>query len=98
EAAAWIAHRLADESARYPRAVGLEPRFTGLLPEVLIGLGLDEFAAIAARALAPRPARVLSIEHLHAPRVSVREQAGFLVERLRAVRSTTFRALTADSP
>src|SRR5689334_21562275 len=45
--------RLAAESRRHPRAVGLEERFAGLLPEVLIGIGLDQFAALAARALAP---------------------------------------------
>jgi segregation and condensation protein A len=41
---------------------------------------------------------MLPIDHVHAPRVSVREQAGVLVERLRRVRSTTFRALVHDCP
>ena len=41
--------RIAGEARRFPRAVGLEERFAGLLPEVLIGLGLDEFAALAAK-------------------------------------------------
>jgi len=36
--------------------------------------------------------------HLHAPTVSVREQAGVVVARLRRQGSTTFRALSADSP
>jgi len=63
---------------------------------VLLGLGAQEFAALAARALQPKPQPTLSITHLHAPRVSVREQAAVLVERLRRVRSATFRTLTAD--
>ena len=76
----------------------MEERFAGLLPEVLLGLGPVEFALLAARAMAPRPGPVLSIDHLHSSLVSVREQATLLVERLRRVRSTTFRALTADCP
>ena len=38
---------MADEARRFPRAVGLEERFASLLPEVLIGLGLEEFADVA---------------------------------------------------
>jgi segregation and condensation protein A len=98
EAAGWLGARLAAESHRFPRAVGLEPQHAGLLPEVLLGLGPAEFARLAERALAPRPAPVLSIAHVHAPRVSVRHQATVLVERLRVVRSATFRSLVADCP
>jgi segregation and condensation protein A len=76
----------------------MEERFAGLLPEVLLGLGPAEFAVLAARAMMPKPGPVLSTAHLHQSLVSVREQAAFLVERLRRVRSTTFRALTADCP
>jgi segregation and condensation protein A len=38
-AAAQLAALLESESRRYPRSVSLEPRFAGLLPEVLLGLG-----------------------------------------------------------
>ena len=96
QVAAVFAGRIALEAGRFPRSVSLEPQFAGLLPEVLLGLGPQEFAALAARAMAPRPVPTLSVEHLHAPAVSVREQAGVLVEMLRRTRSSTFRALTAD--
>ncbi len=89
---------MAAEAKRFPRAVGMEPRFGELLPEVLIGLGLEEFAKLAAHALRPKPEPVLSLAHIHAPRVSVREQAAVLVDRLRRIRSTTFRSLISDSP
>jgi segregation and condensation protein A len=69
-----------------------------VLPEVLIAATPQELAAIAARALAPRAEPVLSLAHLHAPRVSVQEQAATLVERLRRVRAATFRALAGDAP
>jgi segregation and condensation protein A len=51
---------------------------------------------LAAKALAPKPAPEVSLAHLHLQRVSVREQAGILVERLRRTRVSTFRALVAD--
>ena len=98
EAALWIARRMADESLRFPRSVAMEESFAGLLPEVLLGLGPGEFAALAGRALTPRPVPVVSVEHIHAALVSVREQAALLVDRLRRVRTTTFRSLTADCP
>ena len=98
EAAADFAHRMALEARRHPRAVGLEERFAALLPEVLIGIGAAELAAMAERALAPRPAPPeVGVAHLHAPRVSVREQAAVLVDRLRRVRTATFRSLVADT-
>ena len=90
--------RLAAESRRHPRAVGLEDRFATLLPDVLIGLGLEEFAALAARAMQPKPAPELSLAHIHAPAVSVREQATVVVDRLRRQGTMTFRALSGDSP
>ena len=45
QVAAVLEGRLAGESRRHPRAVGLEERFANLLPEVLIGIGLEQFAA-----------------------------------------------------
>jgi segregation and condensation protein A len=86
---------MADEAGRFPRAVSLEPALAGLLPEVLLGLGPDEFAALAARAMAPRPVPTVGMDHLHTPKVSVREQAAILVTMLRRSRSSTFRSLTA---
>lgn len=96
EVAALIAEGMASANKRIPRTVGLEPQFAALLPEVLLGLGPDQFAALAARALAPKPEAQVSISHLHLQRVSVREQALIVVDRLRRHRTSTFRALVAD--
>jgi segregation and condensation protein A len=98
EAAAVLAARLAEESRRFPRVVGLDERFIGLLPEVLLGLGPAEFAALAARTLAPRPVPTIAMGHLHAPLVSVREQATLMVARLSQLTTATFRSLSADCP
>ena len=96
EVAVVLSVRLTAESKRFARRVPMEPRFAELLPEVLIGLGPAEFAAIAARVLAPRPPPTVSTAHLHVPRTSVREQAEILVARLRSLRRATFRQLIAD--
>lgn len=96
EVAAILARMFAAEHRRYPRAVGPEAQFAGLLPEVLLGLGPTQFAELAARALAPKPPVVVSVAHLHSPTVSVREQAGILSERLRRLGMATFRSLTAE--
>ena len=94
-----LERRLAEESTRHPRAVGLEERFATLLPEVLIGIGLQQFAQLAARAMEPKPGPPeLSLHHIHAPKVSVREQAVIVVDRLRRSGMLTFRALCGDSP
>jgi segregation and condensation protein A len=39
----------------------------------------------------------VGLEHLHAPQVSVREQAGVIAARLRSERICSFRALVADA-
>ena len=96
--ASVLEKRMAGEATKYPRAVGLEERFATLLPEVLIGLGLAEFAALAAKALEPKPVLEFSMAHLHAPTVSVKEQAAIVVDRLRRQGTMTFRALAGDSP
>jgi segregation and condensation protein A len=96
EVAAELASRMAAAGRRFPRRVPMESRFVELLPEVLLGLGPVEFAAIAARALTPKLAPVVSTEHLHMPITSVREQIGLLSGRLARLRRATFRQLTSD--
>jgi segregation and condensation protein A len=98
--AGLMQNRMAEEAKRFPRAVGMEPRFADLLPEVLLGVDPAGLAALAARAMAPKEnvPEGVSLDHLHAPTVTVREQAVVIVDRLRRQRSTTFRALVADSP
>jgi segregation and condensation protein A len=96
EVAGLFAGRIAGQGRRYPRQVPMEPRFADLVPEVLLGIGAAEFAAIAGRVLAARPAPTVSTAHLHIPRTSVREQAEILLARLRSVHRATFRQLISD--
>ena len=99
EVAALLDGMLTDAATRRPREAALEPWLAELLPEVLLGLGPVEFAAIAEAAFEPRPPDPgVSVTHIHAPAVSVREQAAILIERLRRRGVSTFRALTDDAP
>nr|WP_231495919.1 ScpA family protein [Cellulomonas sp. HZM] len=98
QVAADLAERYASEGRRFPRVVQLEPHLAALLPELVWQIGPDQLAALAAKALAPKaPPPGVDISHLHAPAVSVREQAAVLVDRLRHSGATTFRALVADA-
>ncbi len=81
---------------RYPRSVALEPRFEGLLPEVMLGVTPKRFADIAAAVFRPRPPRTVSLTHLHVAKVSVRDHINVMRERLIAAGQLTFSELVAD--
>ncbi len=98
QVAAILAERFENQLLRHPRAVPLEPRFANLLPEVEIKATAQDLAEFAAAALVPKAVPFVSLAHLHAPAVSVREQAHLVVDRLRRERSLTFRAITQDAP
>jgi segregation and condensation protein A len=68
---------------RYPRSAPLESRFEGLVPEVQLGLTVQQFAEIAAAAFTPKPRPEVGLGHLHVPTVSVPEQARIIADRLR---------------
>ncbi|WP_112491830.1 segregation/condensation protein A [Streptomyces bacillaris] len=91
--------RLEAEARRHPRTVGLEDHHAELLPEVVISIGPEGFAKLAVKAMQPKPKPQVYVDHIHAPLVSVREQAGLVVERLRAAgAAVSFRSLTEDAP
>jgi len=87
----------ADKS--FPRVVALDSALASLLPEVLIGVGAERFAAIAERVLTPKTPPVVAVEHLHSALVSVAEESRSVVEALRKSRTLSFRNLIqgADS-
>lgn len=98
EVAAELGERLATQARSRPRAVAMEPGLAALLPELVLEIGPSELAILAAHALRPRQAPAgVDLSHLHAPAVSVREQAAVLVDRLRRTGSGSFRALVQDA-
>ncbi|KUL33880.1 chromosome segregation protein ScpA [Streptomyces sp. NRRL F-4489] len=90
--------RLAEEARRHPRTVGLEPHHAELLPEVVLGIGAEGFARLAVKAMQPKAEPRVYVDHIHAPLVSVREQAEVVVARLRAAGAADFQELVADAP
>jgi segregation and condensation protein A len=95
-AAAYLGELERAQSKRHGRSVELEAQFASLLPEVLLGVSPAHFAVIAAGAMAPRPVPVVAVDHVHTPRVSVREHMAVIRERLRRHGAVTFRGLTND--
>jgi segregation and condensation protein A len=81
---------------RYPRSVGIEEKFAGLLPEVLLGVDAARFAETAAAVFRPKPPPTVSVEHMHAPQVSVHEHAALLRRWLARDGQASFRSLVAD--
>ncbi len=75
---------------RYPRAVTLEPRYLGLLPEVRIGLSPARFAELASRVFEPPPPPAVNLDHIHAQRVSVAEHTEVLRSLLTERGAATF--------
>jgi segregation and condensation protein A len=95
--AATFRDRMATAGRLTPRAVGLDPEFAKLLPELVIAVTPEQFARIAARAMTPKIPPTVGLDHLHAPQVSVREQAVIIVDRLRVHKQLSFRGLVADA-
>ena len=91
QAARFLRERETEAAHRFPRSAALEPRFADLVPEVVLDLSPEQFAALAARVLAPKAPEVVSVSHLHAPPVSVSEQ-------LLAVRNQLLRVGDGDLP
>ncbi len=98
EAAAWFATGLEAEASRHVRSVRLEEKYRQQKPELIWTLTVDDFAALAALAFAPREIPVVGLDHLHAPLVSIREQAAHVVALLRAGNGpVNFRQLIAGA-
>jgi Uncharacterized conserved protein len=97
EAAAWFAKRIETESTRHVRAVRLEEKFRRQTPELVWTLSLHDFAALAMLAFTPKEIPVVGLDHLHAPLVSIREQAAHVVAMLRRGGPVSFRQLIAGA-
>ena len=97
EIAATFSERITTADKFFPRVVALDPTLSALLPEVLIGVGPQRFAAIAERVLTPKVAPIVSVEHLHLALVSVAEESRVVVEALRRSKSLSFRNLVSDA-
>ncbi|WP_433365124.1 segregation and condensation protein A [Actinoplanes sp. CA-142083] len=97
EAAAFISDLEGTGAKRYPRAVSMEPRYAEALPDLVLGVGVERLFKLALKQFTPKPGPPqVSIAHIHQARVSVREHAQLLRDRLRRAGSATFSLLVAD--
>jgi segregation and condensation protein A len=97
EAAAHLADLETTGARRWPRAVAMEARFAEALPDLVLGIGPDRLFKLALKQFTPKPGPPeVSIAHIHQVRVSVREHATLLRDRLRRAGQATFSLLVAD--
>ena len=95
QAAGLFAEMLRVAALSHPRSVSLEPQLAAALPEVVVSVDAAQLAQLAAEAMRPREAPSVLIDHMHAPRVSVREHLIVVAERLAMVGTASFRSLCA---
>jgi segregation and condensation protein A len=97
EAAAFISDLEGTGAKRYPRAVSMETRYAEALPDLVLGIGVERLFKLALKQFTPKPGPPqVSIAHIHQVRVSVREHAALLRDRLRRAGTATFTLLVAD--
>jgi segregation and condensation protein A len=86
---------LAGEAGRsQPRAAGVDDRFLGLMPDLLEGVDAEDVRRAFLRAMIPKPAPRIDLEHVAPIRISVTDAITELVEELPRLGRTTFRDLT----
>jgi len=90
----WFREHLESEATRHARDVPLDARYRDHTPRLRWTTTPDDLQALALFAFAPRSLPDVSLDHLHAPLVSVREQAAHVLAAIRQG-PTTFRALIA---
>lgn len=95
QVSSWFGTRLQAEDRRHVRAVRLDEKYRLAAPELVWTLTADDLAALAILAMTPREIPHVGLDHLHAPLVSIREQAAIVVTLLRAAGSLSFRELVA---
>lgn len=93
EISSWFSTSLQIESNRIPREVQMEERFRKQKPELVWTLTLAEFYKLSQEVLTPREIPSVGLTHLHAPRVSIREQAAEVISMLRRSTNLSFRDL-----
>lgn len=96
EVSAWFAESFTTEQGRTPRDVEVEERFREQKPELNWTMSVEEFARLAEEVLTPKLIPSVGLTHLHAPRVSIREQAAEVIAILRRSPRATFRDIIAS--
>ena len=96
EISTWFNSSLGIEGSRIARDVRMEERFRNQQPDLVWNIALAEFATLAEATLTPREIPTVGLTHLHAARVSIREQATYVVDALRKASKISFFDLIKD--
>ena len=95
EVSVWFAEHLEREGYRHSRNVVLEEKFVAAAPELEWTSSLQDFQMLALLAMAPKEIPLVNLDHLHAPLVSIREQAAHVIAMLKGHGPVSFRSLIA---
>ena len=96
DVSAWFASRFELEAGRIAREVRVEERFKETRSELIWTIALADFAKLAEEVMTPKVIPGIGTTHLHAPRVSIREQAAEIIGMLRAEGHMTFRQIISS--
>ena len=90
-----VLNRLADEADRsFPRGVGPDERFEGLLPDLLEGMSPNRLRTAYLRAVTPKPVPRIDLFHVAPIKASVADALAELLDELPRVGRISFRRLT----
>ena len=78
----------------FPRIVGPDERFHGLMPDLLEGTSVRRLQSAAIRALTPKPIPEIDLYHVAPVKITVAEVVAEMVRELPTIGRTTFRDLT----
>ncbi len=95
DAAAELQRMMNRAERSVARRAGLEEPFVGLVPDLLTGVTPERLRAACLRAVTPKPAPHVDLDHVAPVRASVRDAVDELLLELPARRRATFRQLTA---
>lgn len=85
-----------DADLSFPRTVGPDERFAGLMPDLLEGTSVRRLQSAAIRALTPKPEPIVDLFHVNPIKVTVADAVAELIDELPRVGRISFRRLTAD--
>ncbi len=85
-----------DADLSFPRLVGPDERFAGLMPDLLEGTSVRRLQSAAIRAFTPKPEPIVDLFHVNPIRFTVAEAVAEMIDELPRVGRISFRRLTAD--
>jgi len=96
QVAALVGDRLTGQAVYLPRHAGADEEFRRIVPDLLVGVEVEQLARLAAAVLAPVPASKVETAHIAPPKLSVAEAVTELAGRLRGAGSITFSELVGE--